>query len=52
MAVGCGRLKEPDGVARALQVLHDYLAPDALGAGFLGVVPISRLERSTQTIDE
>ena len=31
MALGIGKLMEPDGAARAIQVTHDLLAPDAFG---------------------
>ena len=46
------KLTEPDGVARALQVLHDYFAPDALDAVYQDVARFLGIKRPTQSIDE
>ena len=42
MATGSGKLMEPDDVARELEVLRDYVAPDALGAVYQNAASFSR----------
>ena len=51
-AMGSCKLMEPDGVARAIQVLHENPAPDALDAVYQDVARLSHFKRTTQPIDE
>ena len=50
LVTGSGKLMEPDGVVRALQVLHDYFVPDALGAVYQDVVRVSQFRRANRTM--
>ena len=50
MAIGGGKLLEPDGWSLAPTISRDDFAPDALGAVYLDAVHFLRCKMATQTL--